>query len=303
MGWDIFRKKKNNDYDFDKIKKKIEDEKENKKEDKIENHSLDNIKLYINGISPLSQISLNLNTVNGEELNNLIYNYIKEEKNKFFTKKEIIYNYFLCDNEKKFYSNEFLENNIQTTNNFRYYSIYFIFERDYLQVINFYYKLFFNINIIFSHLTKNYEEKKILNTLPLLNGSTDWIITIPCYMLSFLINNLIEIPQIKIILVNCHGKHKHKEDFFKSTDKYKGIFTNHKDLMNILNEINKNFSITYKLNYELESENKYNKYNFEIVPDIKSEIKNNIRYIHKIYRYKRKFIRNSTNRKLFGIYP
>ena len=175
----------------------------------------------------------------------------------------------------------FIKQNIKITNEFRYFGLYFYFGNQEKFMLNFYSELFLNVNKILAGADYNndMDQKTFFLNLKVLNSSISWIIIIPCFHFPLIINEIDKYNHVHSILVHCHGKHVHKEKYFKSFLKYKGLFTTHNELINKLKLINKGYTIPL-FNYNFEEKYNYEKYNFSLGPNIKSKIKNNLRNLY-----------------------
>ena len=241
-----------------------------------------NLKLYIKDTDNISLTNLpEFKNINKFLIYDIISNFQKKEKSLFLRGDELILNYFLCEDKSKFESKIFIKQNIKITNDFRYFGLYFYFGNPEKFMINFYLELFLNVNKILGGAIHNndMDQKAFFLNLKVLNSSIPWIIIIPCFHFPLTINEIEKLNHVHSILVHCHGKHDHKEDYFKSFLKYKGLFTTHNELMNKLKLINEGYTIPL-FNYSFESKNNYEKYNFSLGPNIKSKIKNNLRNLY-----------------------
>ena len=242
---------------------------------------LGNLKSYINDTSNIYIDDLSKS--NNESVYKAIIKYIKNEKYLFPNGNDIIYKYFNCENKTIFNSENYINKNIKITNEFRYFGLFLYFGNPESFMLNFYHKIFLNVNKIIggSFYNDDMDQKMIGLDLRIINKKIEWIVIIPCYHFPLLIEDILKYDNIHSILIHCHGKHNHKEKYLKSFPKYKGFFTNHNELINKLKYINKNYTIC-SLNYSLEKENNYKKYNFSYGSNIKSDINNAFKKLYEI---------------------
>ena len=208
----------------------------------------DVIKYFLNDIMPTTKLLSSF--VKAKDDNSLLNIFLDYENNQRvnYLSESSLYKYFMLEDNKNFNINKLIEENKVITDEFRYYSLFFSFGINSKQLYSFYFELFTNVNKVFiynSHFQEN------LLSLNLLNKSPEWIIIIPCYLFPLLINEINKMPQIKYILLHCHGKHIHKETYLKSFNKYKGVFINHQKLLILLKNINEKYKLP-KFNYDFE---------------------------------------------------
>ena len=174
-----------------------------------------------------------------------------------------------------------MEENQEITNEFRYFSLYLFFGNSENRIPIFYSNIFLNVCRIstISIINNNVNQKKCLQKLNSSKESAEWIFIIPCFEFPILINGLIKATHVNSFLIHCHGKHAHDENYFKTYNKYKGIFHNHKELINLLKNINKQYKGP-EFNYELENKDKHKKYNFSLNSNIQSKIKTSLRDLY-----------------------
>ena len=237
-------------------------------------------KLYLNNINSSTNDILLKEKINNNSISYQIINEYQTKEKRLFAQgnNDIIYNYFLCKEYKEFHSNDFLDENKKITDEFRYFSLYLLFGSSNNNMLNFYSKIFLNICKILSSsiIDSNINQQKCLKHINTLKDSLEWIYIIPCFEFIILKDKLIKTPQVNSFIIHCHGKHKHNNDYFNSFNKYKGIFQNHKELIELLKNINKKY-ICPKFNYELKNPDKYEIYNFSLGSNIQSKIKNDLR--------------------------
>ena len=266
------------------------------KEDKL----LDVINYYLNDVYPTPKV---LSCFKGSKDDNLLLkmyveNYENQERQHYLTD-SYLYKYFLSEKKETFNLTELIEKNKAKTDEFRYYGLYFIFGSNNQKLYEIYFELFPNVNKFFGY---GLNFKEALFNLKNLNKFPEIVLIIPCTFFPLLINELNKMPQIKYIILNCHGKHVHKEKYLKSFSKYKGIFITHEKLLIILNNINKQYKLP-KFNYNFEekieneafkkpqenenilnSKDGYKKFNFKTNSNIISNIDNDFKdYYEKYY--------------------
>lgn len=243
---------------------------------------LDIFQSYIKDIFPPMDILNNINNINkisDEELLNKIYDYQKKEINNYKHRELFVKNYF-CENVKDFSYNKFIEQNLEITSDFRYFSIIFVLSYAGVSVLKIYDKIFPYICKYYTTAFVVGSHKYALFDLKNLDKILEWIAIIPCYQFPLFLNEINNMNHIKYFILDCNGKHLHKEKYLKSFYKYKGIFTNHKELFNILIKINKNYKLP-KFNYDLEQKEKYIKYDIIKYKKLKAKIENVLRNITK----------------------
>ena len=215
------------------------------KEDKL----LDVINYYLNDIYPTPKV---LSCFKDSKDDNLLLKmYIDNYENpqrQHYLKDSYLYKYFFSEKKETFNLTKLIEKYKAKTDEFRYYGLYFIFGSINKKLYEFYFELFTNVNKFFG-CGLNFKEA--LFNLKNLNKFPEIVLIIPCAFFPLLINELNKMPQIKYIILNCHGKHIHNEKYLKSFSKYKGIFVTHEELLIILNNINKQYKLP-KFNYNFE---------------------------------------------------
>ena len=257
---------------------------------------LDIFKSYINDISPPIDILNNINEISDDELLQIIYDYQKKEINNYKYRELLVKNY-LCENEMNFSYNKFIQENLKITSDFRYFSIIFVFAYGDIRIWEIYDKIFPYICKYYSAANVIGLHKNALLEIKNLDKILEWIAIIPCYQFPFFLNEINSMDYIKYFILDCNGKHQHKEDYLKSFYKYKGVFTNHKELINILININKNYKLS-KFNYDLEHKEQYVKYDIKKSKKLDTKIENDLR---KMYEDFYLVIYNNTNYGKFGI--
>ena len=249
--------------------------------EEISELSYKNLQLYIKDTDKISVTNLpESKSLNNKQIYEIISEFQKKEKYQFLRGDSIISKYFQCEDKYEFESKKYLKKYIKITHEFRYFGLYFVFGNPDIFMLNFYYELFLNVNKMIggSFYDNNMDHKRIILELKTLNKTIDWIMVIPCFHFPLIINEILKYNNIHSILVHCHGNHIHKE-YFQHFPKYKGLFTNHDELIKKLKYINKEYSIP-SFNYSLENEYIYEKYKFSLGSNIKSSIRNNLRNLY-----------------------
>ena len=244
---------------------------------------LDIFKSYINDISPSIDILNNINEISDDELLKIIYDYQEKEINNYKHRELLVKNY-LCENVMDFSYNKFIQENLKITSDFRYFSIIFIFAYGDIRIYKIYDKIFPYISKFYSAANVIGLHKAALLEIKNLDKILEWIAIIPCYQFPLFLNEINSMDYIKYFILDCNGKHQHKEDYLKSFYKYKGVFTNHKELINILININKNYKLS-TFNYDLEYKEKYVKYDIKKSKKLDTKIENDLRKIYEDYYY------------------
>ena len=253
---------------------------------------LDIFKSYINDISPPINIFNDINEISeisDEELLKIIYDYQEKEINNYKYRENIVKNY-LCENVIDFSYKKFIQQNLEITQDFRYFSIIFVFAYGDIHIWKIYNDIFPYICKFFSSANVIGSYKNSLLELKNLDKILEWIAIIPCYQFPLFLNEINSMDYIKYFILDCNGKHQHKEEYLKSFYKYKGVFTNHKELINILININKNYKLP-KFNYDLEPKEKYIKYDIIKSKKLKTKIENDLRKIYEDFYF---IINNNT---------
>ena len=268
-----------------KEKESKEEKKDEKKTDnsnkKVDKIMYSNFKTFLDNIYYPDKADLpKAESINNNELCKIIDKYQITEKNLYYKNKDIIYNYFLCKNEKEFLSKQFLEENQEITNEFRYFKLFLFFGFREDNIGNFYSKIFLNIcKMIYISSINDLSQKVSLQKLRTLKDDNEWIFIIPCFEFPFLLKELMTNPHVNSFLIHCHGKHSHNEKYFQNYNKYKGTFYNHKELVNLLQNINTPY-ICPKFNYNLGKKDKFNKFDFYLDSNIQSKITTPFRNIY-----------------------
>ena len=207
-------------------------------------------KLYLKSIYPITNENfVQEKIVDNFKLNQTINEFKCNEQNMFDNSNDdIIKKYFLCKKIEDFNQNYFLEKNKNITSEFRYFGLCLFFGNNNNNMLNFYSKLFLNCCKIImpSILNNNLNQQNCLKHMSSLKDSIEWIYIIPCFEFPILKNELIKTSQVNSFLIHCHGKHNHNDEYFKSFIKYKGIFHNHNELLELLNDINKKYKCTVR---------------------------------------------------------
>ena len=243
---------------------------------------LDIFKSYINDISPPIDILNNINEISDDELLKIIYDYQEKEINNYNHRELIVKNY-LCENVMDFSYNKFIQQNLEITSDFRYFSIIFVFAYGDIRIWKIYDKIFPHICKFYSLANVIGLHKSVLLEFKNIEKILEWIAIIPCYQFPLFLNEINSMDYIKYFILDCNGKHQHKENYLKSFYKYKGVFTNHKELINILININKNYKLP-TFNYDLEHKEKYVKYEIKKSEKLDTKIENDLRkYYEDLY--------------------